>query len=84
MGDKGYAVDDMTFAQEEEIFPSLPDTVGELLLPEQDTDAATTAEKVVEEKKEANLDKKRKSSEIPTEKKVNSLRFDSSLLLYLP
>lgn len=63
----------MTFAEEEEVFPSLPSTTGELQLPEKDTDASTVVEKSKEEKEEINTDKKRKSSEKPTEKKVKFL-----------
>jgi hypothetical protein len=60
----------MTFAQEEEVFPSLPSTTGELQLPEKDTNATTVMEKPKEENEETNTDKKRKSSEKPTEKKA--------------
>jgi hypothetical protein len=66
----GYDVELMTFAQEEEVFPSLPSTTGELQLPEKDADMTTEMEKPKEEKEETNTDKKRKSSEKPTEKKV--------------
>ncbi|KAF3337862.1 Splicing factor U2AF-associated protein 2 [Carex littledalei] len=86
---EGYDVELMTFALEEDVFPALPSTTGELQLTEKDTDAtaitattATTAtaaasattdttvmEKLKGEKEETKTDKKRKSSENPTEKK---------------
>lgn len=60
----------MTFPQEEEVFSSVPSTTGELQLPEKDADDTTVVEKSKEEKEETGTDKKRKSSEKPTEKKV--------------
>ncbi|KAJ3696819.1 hypothetical protein LUZ61_000524 [Rhynchospora tenuis] len=66
---EGYDVELMTFAQEEEVFSFLPSTTEEIQLPEQETDASTAMEKAKEEKEQANLDRKRKSPEKPTEKK---------------
>ncbi|KAJ4761827.1 HIV Tat-specific factor [Rhynchospora pubera] len=66
---EGYDVELMTFAQEEEVFPTFPSTAEEIQLPEQDTDASTAMEKAKEEKEQEKLDRKRKSPEKPTEKK---------------